>query len=383
MTITALPAAPSRSDPPATFITKADAFIAALPQFGAELNAMGTAYNLATTTTSSSSVLIGTGSKTFTIPAGLGFVIGQSLTISSTASPANRMYGQVTSYSGTTLVVNVTIIGGSGTLAAWTIALAAEILGATLGANAFTGHQTMATGAALNESISTLASSATPDIWSAQSNVINYTGTVTAIGFAAAPQAGVRRTLILAGAASFTAGPNMLIDGVVSFTGAAGDVVEVIAVTTTQFRLKIMRADGTAKDSVLPGTIIDFAGASAPSGYLLCPTAATNVSRTTYAALFAAIGTTWGAGDGSTTFGIPWFPADYAAVQANGNVGTNSVGVVLAHTHSIPLNAGSGSTYAYGLSAGNSATQLSVGQTPAGGSANLAAGVRVLRCVKY
>jgi microcystin-dependent protein len=144
-----------------------------------------------------------------------------------------------------------------------------------------------------------------------------------------------------------------------------------------------MRADGTAKDSVLPGTIIDFAGASAPSGYLLCPTAATNVSRTTYAALFAAIGTTWGAGDGSTTFGIPWFPADYAAVQANGNVGTNSVGVVLAHTHSIPLNAGSGSTYAYGLSAGNSATQLSVGQTPAGGSANLAAGVRVLRCVKY
>ncbi|GAB5388874.1 MAG: tail fiber protein [Alphaproteobacteria bacterium] len=47
----------------------------------------------------------------------------------------------------------------------------------------------------------------------------------------------------------------------------------------------------------------DFAGSSAPSGYLLCDGSA--VSRTSYADLFAVIGETWGAGDGSTTFNLP------------------------------------------------------------------------------
>lgn len=117
---------------------------------------------------------------------------------------------------------------------------------ANLTTNTFTDVQTLASGAALNTSISTLASSATPDIWTGTSNVINYTGAVTATGFAAAPQAGVARTLILASTASFTAGTNMLIDGVVSFTGAAGDEVAVFAVTTTQFRLRPKLASGTA-----------------------------------------------------------------------------------------------------------------------------------------
>lgn len=51
------------------------------------------------------------------------------------------------------------------------------------------------------------------------------------------------------------------------------------------------------------GTVIAFAGNSAPTGYLICNGAA--VSRTTYAKLFAVIGTTYGAGDGSTTFNLP------------------------------------------------------------------------------
>lgn len=56
--------------------------------------------------------------------------------------------------------------------------------------------------------------------------------------------------------------------------------------------------------SKLPaGSVIAFAGSSAPTGYLDCDGSA--VSRTTYADLFAAIGTTWGVGDGSTTFNLP------------------------------------------------------------------------------
>lgn len=52
-----------------------------------------------------------------------------------------------------------------------------------------------------------------------------------------------------------------------------------------------------------PGVVVPYAGASAPTGWLLCDGSA--VSRTTYAALFSAIGTQYGVGDGSTTFNLP------------------------------------------------------------------------------
>lgn len=53
----------------------------------------------------------------------------------------------------------------------------------------------------------------------------------------------------------------------------------------------------------MTGTVLDFAGAVAPAGWLLCD--GSSVSRTTYANLFAVIGTTHGSGDGSTTFSLP------------------------------------------------------------------------------
>jgi microcystin-dependent protein len=58
-----------------------------------------------------------------------------------------------------------------------------------------------------------------------------------------------------------------------------------------------------AADPVPAGALMPFAGSAAPSGYLLC--AGQAVSRTTYSTLFAAIGSTYGAGDGSTTFNLP------------------------------------------------------------------------------
>jgi len=51
------------------------------------------------------------------------------------------------------------------------------------------------------------------------------------------------------------------------------------------------------------GAILPFGGSTVPNGFLLCNGAA--VSRTTYAALFGVIGTSFGAGDGSTTFNVP------------------------------------------------------------------------------
>lgn len=75
----------------------------------------------------------------------------------------------------------------------------------------------------------------------------------------------------------------------------ATDVQEAIADLDT--------AVTEAASSVPTGTVLDFAGTSAPSGYLMCY--GQTVSRATYAALFAVIGTTFGAGDGSTTFALP------------------------------------------------------------------------------
>lgn len=55
--------------------------------------------------------------------------------------------------------------------------------------------------------------------------------------------------------------------------------------------------------SIPIGSVIDFAGSAAPAGYLLCY--GQEVSRSTYSALFSAIGVAWGSGNGTTTFNLP------------------------------------------------------------------------------
>ena len=69
--------------------------------------------------------------------------------------------------------------------------------------------------------------------------------------------------------------------------------------------LSNLSATGESKFNVIvpTGTIISSAGSSTPTGYLYCNGAA--ISRTTYAKLFSAIGTTYGTGDGTTTFNLP------------------------------------------------------------------------------
>ena len=66
---------------------------------------------------------------------------------------------------------------------------------------------------------------------------------------------------------------------------------------------KIKAAIDTLAFSMPAGTVIHYAANSAPTGFIKANGAA--VSRTTYATLFSAIGTTFGVGDGSTTFNVP------------------------------------------------------------------------------
>jgi microcystin-dependent protein len=84
------------------------------------------------------------------------------------------------------------------------------------------------------------------------------------------------------------------------------------------------------------GCVLAYGAAAAPSGYALCDGSAIN--RTTFAALFAVIGTTYGAGDGSTTFNVPdmrgKFPFGKAAA-GTGNVLGASFGTI-DHTHTGP-----------------------------------------------
>jgi hypothetical protein len=77
--------------------------------------------------TSTTSLAIGTGTKTFTIAeTDRGWGVGARLKATSDANAANFMSGLVTAYSGTTLELSVDLVGGSGTLDDWTINLAGE-----------------------------------------------------------------------------------------------------------------------------------------------------------------------------------------------------------------------------------------------------------------
>lgn len=114
---------------------------------------------------------------------------------------------------------------------------------------------------------------------------------------------------------------------------------------TTAFVL----ANATATPS---GTLIHFAGpvAQAPAGYLLANGAA--VSRTTYATLFTAIGTTYGTGDGSTTFNLPDARGQFLrgldngrGVDASRALGTTQASQNLSHTHTGTVDAGGGHSH--------------------------------------
>lgn len=159
-----------------------------------------------------------------------------------------------------------------------------------------------------------------------------------------------------------------------------------------------------------PGTIVMTARDSAPVGWLLCDGAA--VSRTTYAALFAAIGTKFGIGNGSSTFNVPdmrgRFPLGLAAAgtgsvlgQTGGQLDHTHTGaahthVIAAHTHTIPghnhsvprdgwggaqnapavpqgrLLAGSGSTFGLTDAQNDNTTGLSTAGVTGGNTAALA-----------
>ena len=119
-------------------------------------------------------------------------------------------------------------------------------------------------------------------------------------------------------------------------TGATGDI------RFNSTLSKVETYSGSVWESVggVPaGSVTCFAHSSVPSGWLECNGA--NVRRSTYATLFAAIGTTWGTGDGSSTFGLPDCRGEWVrgwdnsrGVDSGRSIATTQSDQNKSHTHS-------------------------------------------------
>lgn len=188
--------------------------------------------------TSTTSLLVGTGSKSFTIQAGRAFSPGQSVVLAYNVTPTTQMTGTITSYNRTTgaVVMNVTGTNGSGTYADWTLSLSPSG-GATLGANVFTGVQDWATGA-------NIASASTINLDTATGNRVHITGTttITAVTLTRGP-----RTVIFDGVLTLTHhATNNNLPGAANITTAAGDRAIYESDGTTVYCVSYIRANGTA-----------------------------------------------------------------------------------------------------------------------------------------
>ena len=111
-------------------------------------------------------------------------------------------------------------------------------------------------------------------------------------------------------------------------------------------------------------------GDTVPPGVLQIAATTINVSRTVYSRLYAQIGITFGAGDGSTTFGLPAIPSGWTTI--NGTPGTQTVGQILAHDHNFYQVAMAGGGNQATVGGGNGAWEPT---SSTGGSYNGAAGI--------
>jgi microcystin-dependent protein len=195
--------------------------------------------------------------------------------------------------------------------------------------------------------------------------------------------------------------------GTAALTGTevvAGSVSGVTYYSTTgQFQL----ITNNINVAIPPGQVATYAMTSCPSGWLAAD--GTAISRTTYASLYSTIGTTWGAGNGSSTFNVPDLRGVFVrGTGTNGNgavgqaVGTYAADTYLNHNHTASQAAhthtytqvtttaqatgGSGSNYFNNSTTGttSSATPaVTVDTSTTGGTETKPKNYGVLYCIKY
>ena len=197
-----------------------------------------------------------------------------------------------------------------------------------------------------------------------------------------APEARTALGAAASGAAT-ASGITMATARVLGRTTAATGAIEEISIGSN---LTLVGGVLSAADGTPPGVVTAFARNTAPSGWLKANGAL--VSRTTYAVLFSAIGTTFGAGDGSTTFALPdmrgEFPRgwdDSRGVDSGRAFGSAQAGAIESHTHSgviAPATAfgfgSGGSVYTVGDAGSSAAT---------GGAETRPRNIALLYCIKF
>lgn len=153
---------------------------------------------------------------------------------------------------------------------------------------------------------------------------------------------------------------------------------------------------------VMPGTVAFHAKNAAPAGWLKCNGGA--VSRTTYAELFAEIGTIFGAGDGSTTFNLPELRGEFVrgwddgrGVDAGRAFSSTQLQSFQTHSHELDarilIGNASRSAFNAGIAAGSAYSLVGqIADTGASGSTATANGganetrprnIALLACIKY
>ncbi len=115
---------------------------------------------------------------------------------------------------------------------------------------------------------------------------------------------------------------------------APGDLVSASLLNANLNALKT-----AVEEADPPGTVVAFAGSAVPTGWLLCDGSAVN--RGTYARLYTAIGTTYGAGDGAATFNVPDLRGEFIrgfdsgrGVDGGRSLGSMQTDQLQSHTHS-------------------------------------------------
>ena len=143
---------------------------------------------------------------------------------------------------------------------------------------------------------------------------------------------------------TLTSSGTLAVTGAFTLDGATGTVGQIM--TSGGSGATPTWADKV--EGILTGFIQMYGAASAPTGFLLCDGSA--VSRSTYATLFALIGTTYGAGDSSTTFNVPdmrdKFPVGTGSTYALNATGGSADSTLPSHTHTATVtDSGHNHTY--------------------------------------
>lgn len=136
------------------------------------------------------------------------------------------------------------------------------------------------------------------------------------------------------------------------------------------------------------GEVAFFARNTAPTGYLKANGAA--ISRTTYSVLFAAIGTTFGVGDGSTTFNIPDLRGEFLrgwddarGVDTSRAFGSSQAQDIQSHTHVISSMTDNATQGGNVRGTGNTVVQATTTTGATGGTETRPRNIALLACIKY